>query len=303
MNAPDVSIVLVCWNNKDYLDPCLVSLYEADLTSKFDVVVVDNGSTDGSQDMLREKYPQVMLIQNDHNVGLAKASNQGIEATNGRFILLLNNDTLVNGPSLQAMFDLMEQTPDAGAVGGRIVNPDGSFQSSYANFSTLWEEFLLTSGFAWKFWGGYPLNGQTDQVKSVGWMTSACLLLRRIALEEVGLLDETYFIYGDEVDLQYRIQQAGWKAYYLPQATTIHFGSVSTERWPRRRMIYRGKMLFYQKNYGQIRTILLRSMIATISLAKALFWSAVWFLPWKREHARGELGSNWDVLQLCLRLA
>jgi N-acetylglucosaminyl-diphospho-decaprenol L-rhamnosyltransferase len=302
MTIPDVSIVLVCWNNKAYVDPCLVSLYEAGLTSSFDVVVVDNGSTDGSQEMLREKYPEVMLIQNDYNVGLGKASNQGIEATNGRYILLLNNDTLVNGPSLQAMFDLMDQTPDAGAVGGRLLNPDGSFQSSYASFSTLWEEFLLASGIAAKFWDGYPLNGHADQVKTVGWMSSACLLIRRSTLGEVGLLDETYFIYGDETDLQYRIQKAGWKAYYLPQATTIHFGSVSTKRWPRRRMIYRGKMLFYQKNYGPVRTILLRFMLAVISLAKMLYWSVAWLLPAKREQARGELGSNRDVFQLCLHL-
>jgi N-acetylglucosaminyl-diphospho-decaprenol L-rhamnosyltransferase len=302
MTIPDVSVVLVCWNNKDYLDPCLVSLYGANLTSSFDVVVVDNGSTDGSQEMLREKYPQVKLIENGENVGLGKASNQGIEATNGRFILLLNNDTLVNGPSLQTMFDYMNKTPDAGAVGGLILNPDGSFQSSYASFSTLWEEFMLASGLAQKFRDGYPLDGQTDYVKPVGWMSSACLLVRRSAVEEVGLLDETFFIYGDETDLQYRMQKAGWKAYYLPQATTLHYGSVSTERWPRRRLIYRGKMLFYQKNYDPVRTIFLRFMIATISLAKMAFWSAVWLVPGKRDAARNELNSNWDVFQLCLHL-
>ena len=111
--VPDMSIVLVCWNNKAYLEPCLDSLYDGDLQSSFDVVVVDNGSTDGSQAMLREKYPEVQIIQNDHNVGLGKASNQGIEATKGRYVLLLNNDTLVNGASLDAMvaFWMRTQTP------------------------------------------------------------------------------------------------------------------------------------------------------------------------------------------------
>jgi GT2 family glycosyltransferase len=101
--VPDMSIVLVCWNNKDYLAPCLDSLYAAGLRSRFDVVVVDNGSTDGSQAMLREKYPEVQIIQNERNEGLSRASNQGIEATLGRYVLLLNNDTLVNGPTLDAM--------------------------------------------------------------------------------------------------------------------------------------------------------------------------------------------------------
>jgi len=99
-DVPDLSIVLVCWNNKSYMDPCLESLYNPGLKCTFDVIVVDNGSSDGSQEMLREKYPQVKIIQNDRNLGLGKASNQGIENTNGRFILLLNNDTIVNGPPL-----------------------------------------------------------------------------------------------------------------------------------------------------------------------------------------------------------
>ncbi|MHB1415271.1 MAG: glycosyltransferase family 2 protein, partial [Chloroflexota bacterium] len=103
--GPDMSVVLVCWNNKEYLEPCLRSLYEGGLRSTFDVVVVDNGSTDGSQAMLTERFPEAKLIQNDHNLGLGKASNQGIESTNGRYVLLLNNDTLVNGPSLDTMVE------------------------------------------------------------------------------------------------------------------------------------------------------------------------------------------------------
>lgn len=107
----DMSIVLVCWNNKAYLDPCLKSLYEGGLKSSFDVVVVDNGSTDGSQQMLSEKYPQVKLIQNADNVGLGKASNQGIEATSGRHVLLLNNDTLVNDPRSMCWWNIWMRTP------------------------------------------------------------------------------------------------------------------------------------------------------------------------------------------------
>src|SRR5512134_4141567 len=129
----DMSIVLVCWNNKAYLDPCLKSLYEGGLKSSFDVIVVDNGSTDGSQQMLAEKYPDVKLIQNAGNVGLGKASNQGIQATNGRYVLLLNNDTIVNGPALDMLVEFLDAHPEAGAVAGKLLNPDGSFQSGYAS--------------------------------------------------------------------------------------------------------------------------------------------------------------------------
>ena len=246
----DVSIILVCWNNKSYLEPCLQSLYDANTQFRFETIVVDNGSTDGSQAMLNEKFPAVKIIQNDSNVGLSKASNQGIETTSGKYVLLLNNDTIVNGPSLNSMVAFLDSHSDAGAVGGRLLNPDGSFQAGYAVFSTLKEEIFIATRVGEYNKKGYPSHYDTDQIKPVGWLSSACLMLRRTALDQVGLLDEEYFIYGDEADLQYRLNQSGWKVYYLPDATTIHYGGRSMDRWRRRKMVYRGKMLFYKKNYG-----------------------------------------------------
>ncbi|HIE56924.1 MAG TPA: glycosyltransferase family 2 protein [Anaerolineales bacterium] len=298
----DMSIVLVCWNNKDYLDPCLKSLYDANLENSFDVVVVDNGSNDGSQAMLREKYPQVQLIQNDHNVGLGKASNQGIEATNGEFILLLNNDTIVNKHALDSLANFMRTHPDAGAVGGKLLNADLSFQSGYGGFSTLMEEFLIAIRVGELSSPGYPLHGDSDAPCEVGWMSSANLLVRRKTLDEIGLLDESYFIYGDETDIQYRMHKAGWKAYYLPDATTIHYGGRSMNRWKRRRMVYRGKMLFYKKNYGAFRTFVLQAMLFGLSFLKLLVWAFLWVIPGKRERAQLELNSNLDVLKVCLKL-
>jgi GT2 family glycosyltransferase len=166
--GPDLAIILVCWNNKEYLEPCLRSLYDGRLDSRFEVVVVDNGSTDGSQAMLAQKFPQVEIIQNEGNVGLGRASNQGIMATGGRYVLLLNNDTLVNAASLDAMVEFLDATPEAGAVGGRLLNPDGSFQAGYASFSTLGEELLITTRLGERLWPGYPSHYQTAQVEPVG---------------------------------------------------------------------------------------------------------------------------------------
>lgn len=301
-DAPDMSIVLVCWNNKSYLEPCLQSLYQGGLRSSFDVVVVDNGSTDGSQAMLREKFPEVQIIQNDRNVGLGKASNQGIEVTNGRHVLLLNNDTLVNGPSLDALVEFLDTHPEAGAVGGKLLNPDGSFQAGYADFSTLREEFLISTHLGELLWSGYPSHFDDNQIKPVGWLSSACLLVRRAALDKVGLLDESYFIYGDEADLQYRLNKAGWKVYYLPSSTTIHYGGRSMDRWRRRKMVYRGKMLFYQKNYGLLRTGALRALLGGLSLIKMLPWGIAYVFPGWRERAQKELHSNVDVVKLCWKL-
>jgi N-acetylglucosaminyl-diphospho-decaprenol L-rhamnosyltransferase len=301
--VPDLSIVLVCWNNKDYLEPCLRSLYSSSLHSYFDVVVVDNGSTDGSQAMLRARFPDVKIIQNEHNVGLGKASNQGIAATQGRYVLLLNNDTLVNGISLDTMVEFLDHTPAAGALGGRLLNPDGSFQAAGNHFPSLLEEFLIATRLGMLLWPGYPDRGCPNQVMCVDWIGSACLLVRRAVLAQVGLLDEEYFIYGDEADLQYRLKKAGWKVYYLPDVTTIHYGGRSMNRWSRRKMVYRGKMLFYQKNYGPIRTGILRAMLGGLSLSKLLVWAVVSTLPGWRRQAQNELRSNLDVIQLCWKLA
>lgn len=300
---PDMSIVLVCWNNKAYLFPCLESLYGSHLDSSFDVVVVDNGSTDGSQELLREKYPDIKLIENGRNVGLSKASNQGIQATAGKYVLLLNNDTLVNKAALDSMVAYLDQHKEAGAVGGKLLNEDGSFQGGYAKFSSLGEEFLIATGLGDRLAPGYPSHYDADKPLQVGWLSSACLLVRRAALDQVGLLDESYFIYGDEADLQYRLFRAGWQVVYLPHATTLHFGGRSMNRWKRRKMVYRGKMLFYMKNYGWWRSFVLRLMLGVISLVKAVVWLPAWLLPKLRERAGKELQSNWDVIKLSLKVA
>ena len=301
--APDFSVVLVCWNNKDYLEPCLRSLYDGGFRSSFDVIVVDNGSTDGSLEMLRSKFPQVNIIQNHHNVGLGKASNQGIQATSGRYVLLLNNDTIVNGPSLDAMAEFLDTHPEAAAVGGKMLNPDGSFQAADARFPSLRDEFLIATRLGSLFWPNYPDHKSPSNIKSVDWVGSACLLLRRVALDRVGLLDEEYFIYGDEADLQYRLKKNGWLVYYLPQATTIHYGGRSMDRWRRRKMVYRGKMLFFRKNRGILQTGMLRLMFSCLCLAKIIVWGIAIVLPPWRKRAQKELWSNWDVIKVCWKLA
>ena len=302
MSIRDLSIILVSLNNKEYLEPCLESLLRGGQESSFDVVVVDNGSSDGSQQMLQEKYPEVMRIQNSSNVGLGRASNQGIRATQGRYVLLLNDDTLVNGRSLDILLRFLDDTPEAGAVGGQRMRSSSPLVMSYNNFSTLREEFLIATRLGEILWTGYPAIIEDEQVRQVSWMGSASLMLRREALDQVGLLDEDYFIYGDEADLQYRLQIAGWRAYYLPQATTIHFGGRSMERWPRRKMVYRGKMLFYQKNYGPIRTYALRIMLGVLSLAKVAFWGVRVLFPSERRQAGREIDSNREVIMICWSL-
>jgi GT2 family glycosyltransferase len=300
---PDLSVVLVCWNNKEYLEGCLDSIYSAGLHSAFEILVVDNGSTDGSQSMLKERYPDVILIENGENVGLGRASNQGVQASIGRFALLLNNDTIVSGEAINAMVRYMEENEDAGAVGGKLLNADGSFQGGFGNFSTLREEFLITSRIGELLSDGYPSHRDAADTRPVDWLSSACLLVRRKAFDEVGGLDEEYFIYGDEVDLQYRLKKAGWTVYYIPNAETLHYGGRSMDRWRRRKMVYRGKLLFYRKNYGRAREATLRLLFLVVSLGKLVVWGPALAVPKLSRRARRELNSNGDVLGLCMRLS
>jgi GT2 family glycosyltransferase len=272
------------------------------MRNAFEVLVVDNGSTDGSQRMLREQFPAVRVIQNDGNVGFCRASNQGIEATRAPYILLLNSDTVVNERSLDALIDFMAATGDAGAVGGTLVNEDGSFQASFNRFSSLAEEVLVGTGLGRLLWPGYPSHHTAAQARAVDWVCAACLLVRRAALEDVGLLDERYVMYGDEADLQYRLARAGWKVYFLPEATTVHLGGRSQDRWRRRRMVYRGKMLFYRCNYGAFAEYALRTMLGVLTLGKAAAWMPAWLVPSLHRRAALELRSNSDVLRLCIKL-
>lgn len=303
MSNPALSIVLVCWNNKAYLDPCLKSLYDTGMENSFDVVVVDNGSTDGSQQMLAEKYPDVKIIQNSSNVGLGKASNQGILATTGRYILLLNNDTIVNGPSFDAMVEFLDKNPRTGAVGGKLMNPDGTIQAGYNYFSSIYEEFLVATRLGEFIRRGYPAVMNAEEIRSVDWLGSACLMIRRTALDEVGLLDEGFFIYGDEADLQYRLKKDGWMIHFLPHVYTIHYGGRSMERWPRRRMVYRGKLLFYRKHYGFLKTLMLRVILGSLSSAKLVAWAILFMVPGQHNLAKKELRSNLDVIKLCITLS
>ena len=300
--GPSCAVVLVCWNNRTYLEPCLRSLFDSAMRHPCEVVVVDNGSTDGSQEMLRQAFPQVRLLTNASNVGLGRASNQGIECTTAPYVLLLNNDTIVNGPSLDALIDFMESTANAAAVGGTLQNEDGSFQAGWNHFPSLVEEFLIATRLGELVRAEYPTVAGGNRPRPVDWITSACLLVRRTALDQVGLLDDRYFIYGDETDLQYRFHRAGWKAYHVPAATTVHFGGRSLDRWRRRKMVYRGKMLFYKNNYGAARTAALRTMFGVLTLGKLVLWSLAWPIPSRRERSARELASNVDVLRLCLKL-
>jgi GT2 family glycosyltransferase len=300
----DLSIALVNWNNRDYLEQCLRSIMAAELPVTYEIVVADHGSTDGSREMLRTQFPQVKVVANDENLGVARGNNQCIQNSTGRCIYILNNDTLVNRESILRMVRFLEEHAEAGAVGGNLLNPDGTLQASFCYFPTLWEEFQVVTHIGQKRNPVFPCHPTAgSETREVDWLSSASILVRREAIEEIGLIDEEYFIYSDETDWQYRLWQAGWKVFYIPEVTTIHFGGGSFKPGDRRyALVYRGRMLFARKHYGWAYSIAQRSLFALAAIGREIVWLVLLANRKWRAVSRKQLVSNWQTLRYCLQL-
>ncbi|MCL4500161.1 MAG: glycosyltransferase family 2 protein [Chloroflexi bacterium] len=298
---PDVSIVVVNYNQRDYTAQCIDSILATPPNASYEIDLVDNASSDGSADWLAERYPGVKLIRSKVNGGIAGGNNLGIRAGSGKYVLLLNNDTIVLPGSIDRVVGFLNEHPEAGGVGGQLLNPDGSFQSSYFDFASLGQVFVITTKLGSLLRPFYPSYGPTPDPLEVSWLSTAFMLFRRDALEGVGLVDERFFIYSDEPDLQYRLRKAGWKIYYLPEVKTIHFGGKSLTPWRRRRLVYRGYLLFFAKHRGQVQNLTLRGLFALASLTKLAAWSAAFAAPGWQQRARKELGSNKRIFVMSIR--
>lgn len=295
---PEISIVIVNYNTPDYTAQCIESIYNHPPQASYEIVLVDNASKDGSADLLEKKFPGVKLVRSARNGGIAGGNNLGIRAGSGRYVLLLNNDTIVLPGSIDQVFGFLESHPDVGGVGGNLLNPDGSYQSGPCEFPDLVEEFLNLTKFGYIIRPYYPSLPPLHEPSMVDWMSTAYMLFRRNALEKIGLVDEEFFIYADETDLEYRLWKSGWKIYYLPEVNTIHFGGKSLQPWRSRKLKYRGRLLFCHKHYPRWKGIIIRSMYASSSILKMVFWSCLILVPKLRIKAIHEFQSHFDVLKL-----
>ena len=255
-----LSIGIVNWKTRDLLERCLTSI-ERDVdpkgNSQTETLVVDNASHDGSAELLREHFPWVKLIENRKNLGFAQACNQIIQQSTGRHILLLNSDTEVLPGAVEALTHFMEEHPQSGACGPRLLNTDGTLQASCHRMLTpareLWrllflDRFVRRTTYPMKAW-------DTETPRRVEAINGACLLLRRSTLDAVGLFDEDYFLYTEEVDLCYRLAGAGWELWWVPQARVVHEGGASSRQVEETAylQLYRSKVQFYRKYGGEKR--------------------------------------------------
>jgi len=277
----DLSILIVNWNTRDLVAQCLQSLSDtADRIEEYpregsllaynsyyaEVMVVDNASADNSTKALREHFPWAQLIENARNVGFAPANNQGYQQSRGRYVLLLNSDTVVHGKALEALIQFMDEHPRCGAGGAQLLNADGTLQPSCQPMLTPWREFWRLT-FLDQIWrrATYDMKKwSTFSPKRVETIKGACLIVRREALEaNEALLDEQYFMYTEEVDLCYRLNRKGWELYWIPTARVTHFGEASSRQAYNAMYIqlYRSKVQFYRKFGGEPRARLFKRLV------------------------------------------
>lgn len=268
----DLAIVIVNYNTCNLLRDCLASIYSSRGDFSYEVCVVDNASEDGSAAMVREEFPRVHLIESPVNGGYAYANNLGLRAFGfrdeplaiphlpsvPRFALLLNPDTVLPPSALQEMLDFMESHPRAGAAGPKLVREDGSLDlACRRSFPTPEVSFYRITGLSKLFprsrrFGRYNLTYlDPDEVTEVDSVVGAFMLVRREAVQQVGLLDEGFFMYGEDLDWALRVKQAGWKIYYNPQVTVLHYKRAASEHSRRARYeFYRAMYTFYRKHYA-----------------------------------------------------
>jgi N-acetylglucosaminyl-diphospho-decaprenol L-rhamnosyltransferase len=252
-----LSVIIVNWNTRELLAQCLRSVDGSVDTlgrSNVQTLVVDNASTDGSAPMVQERFPWVEVIANAENVGFARANNQGIQSSSGRYVVLLNSDTEVHPGALEALVRFMEATPGAGVCGPKLVNADGSLQASCHPTLTPGREFwrLIFLDRIWQRATYDQSRWRSETAHQVEVIKGACLCLRRAALDQVGLLDEQYFMYTEEMDLCYRLAQAGWEPWWVPSAVVTHHGEASSRQVAEEMYIqlYRSKVQFHRKFGG-----------------------------------------------------
>jgi hypothetical protein len=269
----DLSIIILNWNTRDMMATCIDAIVQHGVGIAYEVVVVDNASTDGSQDMLAMRFPWVRLIQNTENVGFAKANNRGMRESRGANLLLLNTDAFVQAGSLQAMLHVLQAQPRAGLVGAHLRNADGSFQASHTPFPNLGQEFLILSGLGRKLFGPhYPSQGPDERAgpQQADYVEGAALLVRREAFEQAGGLDEGFFMYAEEVDWCFTLKRAGWQVWYAPDARITHLGGGSSKnrKTAREADLYRSRVRFFRKHYGAAQANALKTLIVASVAAK-----------------------------------
>jgi hypothetical protein len=298
--APQVSIIIVNWNSSDYVKKCLQSIYRLTEGLQFEVIVVDSASYDGCGEMLAQEFPGVLFVQSPENVGFAKSNNLGARRAKGRDLLLLNPDTELRENSLRILADRLGSLSKAGAVGCRLANADGSLQTSCVQaFPTVLNQFLDSELFRglfprWSIWGTAPLHSSEPLPAEA--VSGACIMVKREVFDRVGGFSSHYFMYGEDLDLCFKIRRAGYGVYHVPETTIVHFGGGSTRQSVSnfsnvmmRESVYQ----FLQHNRGKFSAASYKAAMAAASVMRMILILPFLLVPRQRAAQPGLSLQKW----------
>jgi len=274
----ELSIICVNWNSEDYLRECLRSIYETTHDVSFETIIVDNASPVGDVSRLQQQFPRIKLIKSAQNLGFAGANNLGFKHSTGTYVLFLNPDTKLIGPAIQTLLRHIEALPDAGVVGGKLLNSDLTVQlSSIQKFPTILNqaldaEYLRLRWPRCPLWEIAPLFADDVELLKVSVIPGACMLLRRAVFERAGMFTEDYFMYAEDIDLNYKVSRLGLSNYYVGQATVIHHGGKSSgqqtiNHWATV-MKFRAMRMFYGRTRGRFYAEMYRAAMGCAALAR-----------------------------------
>lgn len=308
-----LSISIVNWNTKGLLNQCLESIYKSSFKD-FDVFVVDNNSADGSAEMVKNLFPEVNLLSNTKNLGFAKGNNQAIRLSKGRYILILNPDIILYENTLEQMLSFMDTHPGAGAIGIKLMEADSTetkkgyfrrFPSIIQTilFYTMLDKVCLKNRrLTDKYWERLDTSGimEIDQVPG------ACLFVRKEMLEEIGLFDERFELFFEDVDLCYRIKKANWKLIYVPSIQAVHIGAQSIGKLPYSELatkFFRSMYLYSEKHHSQIKAEIMKHIVLCNTLLKILITQSLYYLSnYKKEKRAEHIHMLWQLAKNLWRM-
>lgn len=276
----DVSVIIVAWNVRNFLQNCLESIYKETEGMEFEVIYVDNASEDKSVEMVREHFPEANIIQNTQNKGFVVANNQGIEAAKGRYVLLLNSDTVILDNAIAKTIEFADTHPEAAVVGCKLLNPDKTLQPTCFMFPSILN-MLLSTSYLYKLFRKSKFFGRErmtwwdrSDTREVDVATGCYMLVRREAIDQVGVMDERFFIYADETDWCYRFKKNGWKIMFTPETQIIHYGGQTTKQMTKEfRLQLQGSGLIFMKLHrNKLAFPLARLLAAMFFFLRVPYW-------------------------------
>lgn len=304
-HPPEVSAIVVTWNSIRWIAACLESLIEDLKTCSYEIMVVDNASSDGTADSVQERFPEVRLIRNTKNVGFAMACNQALLLNRAEYVLFLNPDTKILPGAVRTLVEFMNKQPQAGAVGPILLNPDGSLQltgNAAPSLRNIFSEtFFLDRLFPRSpVWGAHKQSHRDRAgLMEVDWTMGACLMVRRSALEKVGPYDENFFLFFEETDLCLRLKKAGYKIFVIQEAKVIHYGGTGLAHYTAHKIVNYHKSLFYfaQKYFTRRQRWTLRIIILVRTGIRLMVWAIL--LPYYGKVSVEKLKGYGAVLKVC----